>query len=53
MVDIKLGERATKVEKNSKDFFITTSKGNYDARAIWSLQAGSRRKTYRAGRNGV
>jgi thioredoxin reductase len=44
IVDIKIGERATKVEKNGKTFSITTSKGNYEARAVLVASGGSRRK---------
>jgi thioredoxin reductase len=44
IVDLKIGERATKVEKNGKTFSITTSKGSYEARAILIASGGSRRK---------
>lgn len=44
VVDIKLGERATKVEKKDKTFVITTPKGSYEARAVLAASGGSRRK---------
>ena len=44
MVDLKIGERATKIEKEGKIFKITTSKGNYEARAVLVASGGSRRK---------
>jgi NADH-dependent peroxiredoxin subunit F len=44
MVDLKIGERATKAEKTGKTFTITTSKGSYEARAILIATGGSRRK---------
>jgi NADH-dependent peroxiredoxin subunit F len=44
MVDIKIGERVTKIEKAGKIFKITTSKGTYEARAILVASGGSRRR---------
>lgn len=42
-VDVKLGERAEKVEKTANGFLVTTKKGAYDARAILIATGGSRR----------
>src|SRR4051812_36771151 len=44
MVDIKIGQRATKIEKEGKVFKITTSKGSYESRAVLTASGGSRRK---------
>ncbi len=44
IVDIKIGERATKIGKSGKTFNITTSKGSYEARAVLVASGGSRRK---------
>jgi alkyl hydroperoxide reductase subunit F len=44
VVDIKTGERATKLEKTIKGFSIQTSKGVYEARAVLIATGGSRRK---------
>lgn len=49
VVDIKLGERATKVEKKdggppADGFTITTSKGSYGAKALLVATGGMRRK---------
>lgn len=44
VVDLKIGERATKIIKNGKTFSITTSKGGYEARAVLVATGGSRRK---------
>ncbi len=44
VVDIKLGERAQKVEKTEGGFSITTPKGSYQAKAVLIATGGSRRK---------
>ncbi len=44
IVDIKLGERATKAEKTGDTFTITTSKSTYEAKALLIATGGSRRK---------
>ncbi len=44
IVELKLGERATKVEKIADGFSITTSKGSYEARAVLVATGGMRRK---------
>lgn len=44
VVDIKIGERATKITKSGKTFTITTSKGSYEALAVLIASGGSRRK---------
>lgn len=44
IVDLKIGERATKTTKNGKVFSITTSKNAYEARAVLVASGGSRRK---------
>lgn len=50
IVDIRLGERATKVENlpaqagNASGFSISTSKGAYEAKAVLVATGGSRRK---------
>ena len=49
VVDLKLGERATKVEKHGEAFSITTSKGSYEARAVLVATGGTRRKLGIAG----
>ena len=45
VVDLKIGERATKIEKSTNEqFSITTSKGSYEARAVLIATGGMRRK---------
>ncbi len=44
IVDIKAGERATKVEKTAGGFSITTGKGAYEAKAVLVTTGGARRK---------
>lgn len=44
IVDIKAGERATKVEKTAGGFSITTGKGAYEAKAVLITTGGARRK---------
>ena len=44
LVDIKLGERATNVEKTSTGFTVTTSKGKYETKAVLVATGGIRRK---------
>lgn len=44
VVDIQLSERATKVEKKGEGFFITTTKGSYEARAVLIATGGVRKK---------
>ena len=43
-VDLKIGERAMKVEKTAAGFMVTTSEGTYEARAVLVATGGSRRK---------
>jgi alkyl hydroperoxide reductase subunit F len=44
VVDIKAGERATKVEKSMSRFTITTDKDSYEAKTVLVATGGSRRK---------
>lgn len=44
VLEIKLGERATKVEKSANGFTITTAKGSYEARTVLIATGGSRKK---------
>lgn len=44
VVDIKLGERATKLAKSGDTFTITTSQGSYQAKAVLVATGGSRKK---------
>ena len=44
VVDLKIGERATKIEKGTDNFVITTSKGSYEAQAVLIATGGARRK---------
>ena len=44
IVDIKIGERAIKVEKAGEEFSIQTSKGIYKAKAVLIATGGVRRK---------
>ena len=44
LVDLQVGERATKMEKSEKGFTITTTKNKYEARAVLVATGGSRRK---------
>ena len=45
IVDLKIGERATKLEKSADGTFkVTTPKGSYDAKAVLIATGGSRRK---------
>ncbi len=44
VVDIHIGERATKVAKAGNAFTVTTSKGTYEARAVLIATGGTRRK---------
>jgi len=44
IVELKLGERATKVEKTGEHFTIVTSKGSYEAKAVLVATGGMRRK---------
>lgn len=44
IVDLKIGERATKVEKITEGFSITTSGGTYEAKTVLVASGGSRRK---------
>jgi NADH-dependent peroxiredoxin subunit F len=48
-VDLKLGERASKVEKTGTGFTITTPKGSYEAKTVLVSTGGSRRKLDAAG----
>ncbi len=43
-VDLRVGERATLLEKIQSGFKVTTSKGSYDAKTILVATGGSRRK---------
>jgi alkyl hydroperoxide reductase subunit F len=44
IVDIRLSERAQKVEKSAEGFTITTNKGGYSAQAVLIATGGVRRK---------
>ena len=44
VVDLKLGERATKVERAGKNFSIQTGGGTYEAKAVLVASGGSRKK---------
>ncbi len=44
IVDLKLGERATKLEKSANGFTVTTGKGSYVAKAVLIATGGMRRK---------
>jgi alkyl hydroperoxide reductase subunit F len=44
VVDIKLGERATKLEKSGDIFTVTTPQGVYQARAVLIATGGTRKK---------
>lgn len=44
VVDLKLGERATKAEKISGGYSVSTSKGSYEAKAVLIATGGARRK---------
>lgn len=44
IVDLKLGERATKLEKSANGFTVTTGKGSYEAKAVLIATGGMRRK---------
>jgi NADH-dependent peroxiredoxin subunit F len=44
IVDLKIGERATLVEKQGETFRVTTSKGSYETKAVLIATGGSRRK---------
>lgn len=44
IVELKAGERATKVEKSGGRFFITTDKGSYEAKTVLVATGGARRK---------
>lgn len=44
IVELKLGLRATKVEKNGDTFAITTPSGNFETRAVLVATGGARRK---------
>ncbi|MBP7770399.1 MAG: FAD-dependent oxidoreductase [Candidatus Pacebacteria bacterium] len=44
VVDIKAGERATKVAKAAQAFLITTDKGSYEAKTVLVTTGGARRK---------
>ncbi len=44
VVDLKIGERATKAEKSAEGFSIQTNKGTYDAKTILIASGGSRKK---------
>ena len=44
VVDIKAGERSTKVEKTATGFTITTDKSTYEAKTVLVVTGGARRK---------
>ncbi|MDE1924692.1 MAG: FAD-dependent oxidoreductase [Patescibacteria group bacterium] len=44
VLELKIGERATKLEKSGGYFVIQTPKGSYEARAVLIATGGSRRK---------
>src|SRR3990167_6899947 len=44
IVDIKLGNRVTKLEKKDSTFLIKTSKGDFEARAVLIATGGARKK---------
>jgi alkyl hydroperoxide reductase subunit F len=44
IVDLKIGERARNIEKKGEVFFIQTSKGSYEAKAVLMASGGVRRK---------
>jgi alkyl hydroperoxide reductase subunit F len=44
VVDLKVGERATKLEKSAQGFLVTTQKGAYEAKTALIATGGSRKK---------